>query len=61
MAGDMYSVASSGDFGLVVKLKTERNLTGNEKYLNIILSPVKVTSFQHTAMEIARGVFKARG
>ena len=32
MAGDMYSVVSSGDFGLVVILKTERNLTGNEKY-----------------------------
>ena len=29
----MYSVVSSGDFGLVVKLKTERNLTGYEKYL----------------------------
>ena len=30
---DLHPAISSGDFGRVVKLKTERNLTDNEKYV----------------------------
>ena len=44
---DLHPAISSGDFGRVVKLKSERNLTDNEKYvlLKKHLSQLQATNF----------------
>ena len=49
---DLHPAILSGDFGMVVKLKSERNLTDNEKYVMLKRHFIPAASYKFSCRSV---------